>query len=72
MFAIGTRGFAFQGHPEFTREVMVGQIIPGARADGRLDEAGERAALSSLDQPIDSAAMLRVIRRFLDGPPGSE
>lgn len=70
IFTVGERGLAVQGHPEMTRELMVGRILPALRESGRIDPDREAAALGSMDRPLDSDRILGLIRRFLDGGAG--
>ena len=66
-FAIGSRALAVQSHPELTRQHLLEIILPSLREKGWMSPEEDARALASLEQPTDSAAMMRVIRRFLDG-----
>jgi GMP synthase (glutamine-hydrolysing) len=66
IFAVGRRVLALQGHPELDREALVDKIMPGLRDEGRLD-GGEEAARRSVEQPVDDALVMSILRRFLDG-----
>jgi GMP synthase (glutamine-hydrolysing) len=68
VFTVGDRALAIQGHPEMTREIMVGRILPALRESGRIDPDREAAALASMDRPLDSERVLGLIGRFLEGP----
>ena len=68
-FAIGSRALAVQSHPELTRKHLLEIILPTLRETGRMSPEEDARALASLEQPTDSAVMMRVIRRFLDGRP---
>lgn len=60
--AIGDRLVSFQGHPEFTRDYL--RLLMARRRE-RLGEAAYRAALGSLDQPTDEAAVARWLLGFM-------
>jgi GMP synthase (glutamine-hydrolysing) len=70
VFTVGDRALAIQGHPEMTREIMVGRILPALRDSGRIDPDREAAALASMDRALDSDRILGLIRRFLEGSQG--
>ena len=68
VFTVGDRALAIQGHPEMTRDLMVGRILPALRESGRIDPDREAAALASMDRGVDSDRVLGLIRGFLEGP----
>jgi GMP synthase-like glutamine amidotransferase len=69
IFAVGSRVLALQGHPELDRVALVEKILPGLR-DGERIDGGEEAALRSVEPAVDDELVMKVLRRFLDGPDG--
>jgi GMP synthase-like glutamine amidotransferase len=65
--AIGDHILSFQGHPEFTRDYLRALL---ARRRQHLGEAAWRAALESLAQPTDEAAVGRWLLAFIGARPG--
>ena len=70
VFTVGDRVLAIQGHPEMSRELMVGRILPALRDSGRINPDREAAALASMDRGVDGDRVLALIRRFLEGGRG--
>jgi GMP synthase-like glutamine amidotransferase len=65
-YSIGDSVLSFQGHPEFTTELLESRILPALRENGRLTPTEEREAQTSFEEvAIDAQRNRRLVREFL-------
>ena len=66
VYIVGDNVLSFQGHPEFSVELLQDRILPALRDNQRLNPSEEKDALSSFEElEIDAQSNRTLVREFL-------
>jgi GMP synthase-like glutamine amidotransferase len=66
VYSVGDSVLSFQGHPEFSVQLLQERILPALRENKRLSPAEEREALTSFEEvQIQVQSNRRFVREFL-------